>query len=116
MKHKSGFVSIIGYPNAGKSTLVNALVGEKLSIVNAKVQTTRDRILGIYNSENYQIVFSDTPGIIDPKYKLQKKMMSYVMSSFVDSWFIKNGFSWFKKFNDYKRLFENNKAFASKRN
>ena len=84
MKHKSGFVSIIGYPNAGKSTLVNALVGEKLSIVNAKVQTTRDRILGIYNSENYQIVFSDTPGIIDPKYKLQKKM-SYVMSSFVDS-------------------------------
>ena len=64
MKHKSGFVSIIGYPNAGKSTLVNALVGEKLSIVNAKVQTTRDRILGIYNSENYQIVFSDTPGII----------------------------------------------------
>ena len=85
MKHKSGFVSIIGYPNAGKSTLVNALVGEKLSIVNAKVQTTRDRILGIYNSENYQIVFSDTPGIIDPKYKLQKKMMSYVMSSFVDS-------------------------------
>ena len=73
MKHKSGFVSIIGYPNAGKSTLVNALVGEKLSIVNAKVQTTRDRILGIYNSENYQIVFSDTPGIIDPKYKLQKK-------------------------------------------
>ena len=58
MKHKSGFVSIIGYPNAGKSTLVNALVGEKLSIVNAKVQTTRDRILGIYNSENYQIVFS----------------------------------------------------------
>ena len=85
MKHKSGFVSIIGYPNAGKSTLVNALVGEKLSIVNAKVQTTRDRILGIYNSKNYQIVFSDTPGIIDPKYKLQKKMMSYVMSSFVDS-------------------------------
>ncbi|RPG53619.1 MAG: GTPase Era [Flavobacteriales bacterium TMED84] len=85
MKHKSGFVSIIGYPNAGKSTLVNALIGEKLSIVNAKVQTTRDRIIGIYNSENYQIVFSDTPGIIEPKYKLQKKMMSYVMSSFVDS-------------------------------
>ena len=73
MKHKSGFVSIIGYPNAGKSTLVNALVGEKLSIVNAKVQTTRDRILGIYNSENYQIVFSDTPGIIDPKSINSKK-------------------------------------------
>lgn len=85
MKHKSGFVNIIGNPNAGKSTLMNALMGEKISIITNKVQTTRHRILGILNAKNYQIVFSDTPGIIDPKYKLQKSMMNFVYSSFEDA-------------------------------
>ena len=68
---KSGFVNIFGKPNAGKSTLLNALIGEKLAIVSPKVQTTRHRIKGILNDKDYQIIFSDTPGIIDPKYKLQ---------------------------------------------
>ncbi|MFN0048781.1 MAG: GTPase, partial [Cytophagales bacterium] len=72
--HKSGFVSIIGRPNAGKSTLLNAFLGEKLSIVTPKAQTTRHRILGILNEPDFQIVFSDTPGIIKPKYELQKSM------------------------------------------
>tara|TARA_B100000676_G_C17973311_1_gene784605 strand:+ start:256 stop:1134 length:879 start_codon:yes stop_codon:yes gene_type:complete len=85
MNHKSGFVNIIGNPNAGKSTLMNALIGEKISIITNKVQTTRHRILGILNDKNYQIVFSDTPGIIDPKYKLQKSMMNFVYSSFEDA-------------------------------
>ena len=85
MNHKSGFVNIIGNPNAGKSTLMNALIGEKISIITNKAQTTRHRILGILNDKNYQIVFSDTPGIIDPKYKLQKSMMNFVYSSFEDA-------------------------------
>jgi GTP-binding protein Era len=76
--HKAGYVNIFGNPNAGKSTLMNALVNEKLSIVTSKVQTTRHRILGIDNDENYQIVFSDTPGIISPKYGLQKSMMKFI--------------------------------------
>ena len=71
-KHRSGFVNIIGNPNVGKSTLMNALVGEKLSIVTAKAQTTRHRIMGIVNGEDYQIVYSDTPGILKPNYRLQK--------------------------------------------
>ena len=83
--HKSGFVSIIGHPNVGKSTLMNALVGEKLSIMNPKAQTTRHRIMGIANGDDYQIVFSDTPGILNPKYKLQEKMMDFVESSFSDA-------------------------------
>ena len=70
MSHKAGFVNIIGSPNVGKSTLMNKLVGEKLSIITSKMQTTRHRILGIVNGDDYQIVFSDTPGIIDPGYKL----------------------------------------------
>lgn len=82
---KSGFVNIIGNPNVGKSTLMNELVGEKLSIVTSKSQTTRHRILGIVNNDNYQIIYSDTPGIIKPHYKLQEKMMDYVVSSFEDS-------------------------------
>ena len=73
---KSGFVSIFGKPNAGKSTLLNALMGEKLAIVSSKVQTTRHRIKGIMTGKDYQIIFSDTPGIIEPKYKLHEKMMA----------------------------------------
>ncbi|MCB9202156.1 MAG: GTPase Era [Flavobacteriales bacterium] len=85
MKHKSGFVNIIGNPNAGKSTLLNQLMGEKLAIVTQKVQTTRHRIFGIYNEEDLQIVFSDTPGILKPHYKLQQKMMDFVEEAFQDA-------------------------------
>jgi GTP-binding protein Era len=83
--HKAGFVNIIGKPNVGKSTLMNAMIGEKLSITTPKAQTTRHRIMGIANGEDYQVVFSDTPGIIKPKYKLQEKMMNFVESSFSDA-------------------------------
>lgn len=82
---KSGFVNIFGKPNAGKSTLLNALMGEKLAIVSPKVQTTRHRIKGILTGENYQVIFSDTPGIIEPKYKLHEKMMQAVKSSLEDA-------------------------------
>ncbi|TWR29962.1 GTPase Era [Mucilaginibacter pallidiroseus] len=85
MAHKAGFVSIIGKPNAGKSTLMNALVGEKMSIITPKAQTTRHRILGIVNSDDYQIVFSDTPGIIKPHYALHESMMHQVEGSIVDA-------------------------------
>ena len=85
MTHKAGFVNIIGNPNVGKSTLMNALVGEKLSIITSKAQTTRHRILGIVNGEDYQIVFSDTPGIIKPAYELQESMMDFVKSAFEDA-------------------------------
>ncbi|MBD1363360.1 GTPase Era [Mucilaginibacter sp. ZT4R22] len=85
MAHRAGFVSIIGKPNAGKSTLMNALVGEKMSIITPKAQTTRHRILGIVNEEDYQIVFSDTPGIIKPHYALHESMMHQVDGSIVDA-------------------------------
>lgn len=85
MTHKAGFVNIVGYPNAGKSTLMNLLMGDTLSVVTHKSQTTRHRILGILNDENYQIVFSDTPGIIKPAYKLQASMMEAVKTSFEDA-------------------------------
>ena len=85
MKHKSGFVNIIGNPNVGKSTLMNALVGQKLSIITNKAQTTRHRIIGILNEDDFQIVFSDTPGIIKPVYKLQENMMNFVHSAFQDA-------------------------------
>ena len=85
MTHQAGFVSIIGKPNVGKSTLINELIGQKISIITSKVQTTRNRILGILSSENYQVVFSDTPGIIDPKYKLQGSMMKFVNDSLQDA-------------------------------
>jgi len=85
MGHKAGFVSIIGKPNAGKSTLMNALVGEKMSIITPKAQTTRHRILGIVNTDDYQIVFSDTPGIIKPHYALHESMMHQVDGSIVDA-------------------------------
>jgi len=85
MSFRAGFVSIIGKPNVGKSTLMNALLGEKISIITPKAQTTRHRILGIYNKPEFQIVFSDTPGIIEPKYKLQGSMMKFVNESLQDA-------------------------------
>mgnify|MGYP002823990355 FL=1 len=83
--HKAGYINIIGNPNVGKSTLMNALVGERLSIITSKAQTTRHRILGIVNEEDYQLIFSDTPGIIQPAYKLQENMMDFVHSAFQDA-------------------------------
>ncbi len=83
--HKSGYVNILGNPNVGKSTLLNALLGEKLSITTPKAQTTRHRILGLLNGEDYQVVFSDTPGIIQPAYALQESMMDFVSESFEDA-------------------------------
>ena len=84
-KHRAGFVNIIGNPNVGKSTLMNALVGEKLSIVTAKAQTTRHRIMGIVNTDDFQIVYSDTPGILKPNYRLQKNMMNFVDTAIGDA-------------------------------
>ena len=83
--HKSGFINIIGNPNVGKSTLINKIVGEQLSITTSKVQTTRHRILGIVNGDNFQLVFSDTPGIIKPSYSLQKSMMDFVKEAIEDA-------------------------------
>ncbi|MFT7333152.1 MAG: GTP-binding protein Era [Sphingobacteriales bacterium] len=83
--HKAGFINIIGKPNAGKSTLMNALVGEKMSIITPKAQTTRHRIIGIVNHDDFQMVFSDTPGIIKPKYGLHERMMDFVKSSMHDA-------------------------------
>lgn len=83
--HKSGFVNIIGNPNVGKSTLMNALVGERLSIITSKAQTTRHRIMGIVNGEDFQIVYSDTPGILKPNYKLQESMMKFVNGAVKDA-------------------------------
>ena len=85
MEHKSGFVNIIGNPNVGKSTLMNAMVGERLSIITPKAQTTRHRIFGILNEPEYQIVFSDTPGVIQPAYKMQEHMMKFVSDAFEDA-------------------------------
>jgi GTP-binding protein Era len=83
--HKAGFVNIIGNPNVGKSTLMNALVGEKLSIITSKAQTTRHRILGIVNGEDFQIIYSDLPGILTPAYKLQEKMMKFIENALNDA-------------------------------
>lgn len=83
--HQSGFVAIVGKPNAGKSTLLNTLLGQDLSIVTPKAQTTRHRIRGVLTAENYQLIFSDTPGIITPGYKLHERMMSFVQSAFADA-------------------------------
>jgi GTP-binding protein Era len=85
MAHKAGFVNIIGNPNVGKSTLMNAFVGERLSIITSKAQTTRHRILGIVNGEDFQVVLSDTPGIIKPAYEMQSNMMDFVKSAFEDA-------------------------------
>jgi GTP-binding protein Era len=85
MGHRSGFVNILGNPNVGKSTIMNALVGEKLSIITSKAQTTRHRIMGIVNGEDFQIVYSDTPGILKPRYKLQETMMNFVNTALSDA-------------------------------
>jgi GTP-binding protein Era len=85
MSHRSGFVNILGNPNVGKSTVMNALVGEKLSIITSKAQTTRHRIMGIVNGDDFQIVYSDTPGILKPQYKLQETMMNFVNSALSDA-------------------------------
>ncbi|MEG1553804.1 MAG: GTPase Era [Rikenellaceae bacterium] len=83
--HKAGFVNIVGNPNVGKSTLMNALVGERISIITSKSQTTRHRIMGIVNDENYQIVYSDTPGVLKPKYKLQESMLKFSTGALSDA-------------------------------
>lgn len=83
--HKAGFVNIVGNPNVGKSTLMNELVGERLSIITAKAQTTRHRIMGIVNTDDYQIVFSDTPGVLSPKYKLQESMLEFSQEALADA-------------------------------
>ena len=83
--HRAGFVNIVGSPNVGKSTLMNRLVGERLSIINAKAQTTRHRIMGLVNDDEYQIVYSDTPGVLDPAYKLQEGMMKFVKTALQDA-------------------------------
>jgi GTPase len=88
MTHKAGFVNIIGSPNVGKSTLMNVLVGEKLSIITSKAQTTRHRIMGIVNGEDFQIVYSDTPGVLKPNYKLQESMMDFVNTALSDILFV----------------------------
>jgi GTP-binding protein Era len=85
MTHKAGFVNIVGNPNVGKSTIMNALVGEKLSIITQKMQTTRHRIKGIVSGDDFQIVYSDTPGILKPSYKLQETMMKFVDSALIDA-------------------------------
>lgn len=85
MTHKAGFVNIIGSPNVGKSTLMNVLVGERLSIITSKAQTTRHRIMGIVNGEDFQIVYSDTPGVLKPNYKLQESMMDFVYTAITDA-------------------------------
>ncbi len=85
MSHKAGFVNIIGSPNVGKSTLMNVLVGERLSIITSKAQTTRHRIMGIVNGEDFQIVYSDTPGVLKPNYKLQESMMDFVYTAITDA-------------------------------
>src|SRR5210317_1564731 len=85
MSHRSGYVNIIGNPNVGKSTLMNAFVGERLSIITSKAQTTRHRIMGIVNGDDFQIVYSDTPGILKPSYLLQESMMRFTNSALVDA-------------------------------
>ena len=83
--HKAGFVNIVGNPNVGKSTLMNVLVGERISIATFKAQTTRHRIMGIYNTDDMQIVFSDTPGVLKPNYKLQESMLNFSTSALADA-------------------------------
>ena len=83
--HRSGFVNIVGNPNVGKSTLMNLLVGERLSIITSKAQTTRHRIMGIVNGEDFQIVYSDTPGVLKPNYRLQESMLNFSRSALVDA-------------------------------
>lgn len=102
--HKAGFVAIVGKPNVGKSTLMNALVGERLSIITSKAQTTRHRIMGILSGENFQVIYSDTPGIIKPEYKLHESMMGFVNSSFEDADVILFVTDLYEKFADEKQI------------
>ena len=102
--HKAGFVSIIGKPNVGKSTLMNALVGERLSIITSKAQTARHRIMGVLSGDNFQIIYSDTPGILKPEYKLHDSMMSFVNSSFEDADVILFVADLYEKFEDEKQI------------
>lgn len=102
--HKAGFVSIIGKPNVGKSTLMNALVGERLSIITSKAQTTRHRIMGILSGDNFQVIYSDTPGILKPEYKLHESMMNFVNSSFEDADVLLFVTDLYEKFEDEKQL------------
>ena len=83
--HKAGFVNIVGNPNVGKSTLMNSLVGERISIITSKAQTTRHRIMGIVNTDDMQIVYSDTPGVLNPHYKLQESMLNFSQSALIDA-------------------------------
>ena len=109
--HRAGFVSIVGKPNVGKSTLMNKLVGENLSIITAKAQTTRHRIMGILNGEDFQIVYSDTPGILEPKYALHEAMMNYVKVSLEDADVILLVVEWGEKFD--VSVYERFKTFAT---
>lgn len=102
--HKAGFVAIVGKPNVGKSTLMNALVGERLSIITSKAQTTRHRIMGILSGEDFQVIYSDTPGIIKPEYKLHESMMGFVNSSFEDADVILFVTDLYEKFADEKQI------------
>ena len=102
--HRAGFVSIIGKPNVGKSTLMNAMVGERLSIITSKAQTTRHRIMGVLSGEDFQIVYSDTPGIIKPEYELHDSMMGFVNSSFEDADVILFVADLYEKFEDEKQI------------
>ena len=102
--HRAGFVSIIGKPNVGKSTLMNAMVGERLSIITSKAQTTRHRIMGILSGEDFQLVYSDTPGIIKPEYQLHQSMMSFVNSSFEDADVILFVTDLYEKYNHEKQI------------
>ena len=107
--HKSAFISLVGKPNVGKSTLMNALVGENLSIITSKAQTTRHRIQGIISGDDFQIVYSDTPGIIEPKYELHKSMMAYVESSLQDADVILFVTDLYEKFNEEEVIKKLNK-------
>ena len=106
MTHKAGFVNIIGNPNVGKSTLMNLLIGEKLCITNPKAQTTRHRILGIVNDDDFQIVYSDTPGILKPNYKMQEGMMKFVNTALVDADIILFMTDIFEKKNAHEEILE----------
>ena len=111
--HKSGFVNIVGNPNVGKSTIMNALVGEKISIITSKAQTTRHRILGIVNGEDFQIIYSDTPGVLKPNYRLQESMMKFSNSALTDAdvlLYVTDVFDTYEKNKDFVERVNNNSA------